>query len=129
MPHASVILRLVSFAVAAALAMAGVQPMVAAATGSLDARWALGLTAPALLVAALVFGVARLSDRGDAVQPPWYSAWLLLPGAFLLAGAAAMCIFGALVQLALIPWTMWILLVAGALAWMAALVVVRSRSN
>jgi hypothetical protein len=129
MPHASVILRLVAFAVAAGLAMAGVQPMVAAATGSVDPVWALGLTAPSLIVAALVFGVARISDRGDAVQPPWYSAWLLMPGAFLLAGAAAMCIFGALVQFALIPWTMWILLLAGAVLWMAALVLVRSHSH
>ena len=129
MPHASVILRLVAFAVAAGLAMAGVQPIVAAAAGSVELRWAVGLTAPALLVAALVFGVGRLSDRGDAVQPPWYSAWLLLPGSFLLAGAAAMCIFGALVELSLIPWTMWSLLAAGGVLWMAALVLVRSHSH
>jgi hypothetical protein len=63
------------------------------------------------------------------VQPPWYSAWLLLPGSFLLAGAAAMCIFGALVQFSLIPWTMWVLLVSGTLLWMAALVLVRSHSH
>lgn len=128
-PPASVILRLVAFAVAAGLAMAGLQPMVAAATGSVELRWALGLTAPALLVAALVFGAGRLSDRGDAVQPPWYAAWLLLPGSFLLAGAAAMCIFGALVEISLIPWTMWSLLAAGGALWTGALVLVRTRSN
>lgn len=128
-PRASVILRMLAFAVAAALAMAGVQPMVGAAAGSVAIGWALSLTGPALVVAALVFGVGLLSDRGDGVQPPWYSAWLLLPGSFLLAGAAAMCIFGALVQLALIPWTMWALLISGAVVWMAALVLVRSQSH
>jgi hypothetical protein len=128
-PRASVILRMVGFAVAAALAMAGVQPTVAAAAGVVAMPWALALTAPALVVAALIFGVVRLSDRGDGVQPPWYSAWLLLPGSFLLAGAAAMCIFGALVQLSLIPWAMWTLLVSGSLLWMAALMLVRSHSH
>ena len=129
MPHPSALLRLVAFAVAAGLAMAGVQPLVAAATGSLDLRWAVGLTAPAVLTAALVFGAGRMSDRGDAVQPPWYSAWLLLPGSFLLAGAAAMCIFGALIQFMLIPWTMWVLLIAGSTLWTAGLVLVRSHSR
>ena len=129
MPHASVILRMVGFAVAAGLALAGVQPMVAALAGSVQVQWAMGLTAPALVGAALIFGVGRVSDRGDAVQPPWYSAWLLLPGSFLLAGAAAMCIFGALVQLALIPWTMWVLLITGGLLWTAALGLVRSQSQ
>src|SRR5947207_8559457 len=129
MPHPSALLRLVAFAVAAGLAMAGVQPLVAAATGSLDLRWAVGLTAPAVLTAALVLCAGRMSDRGDAVQPPWYSAWLLLPGSFLLAGAAAMCIFGALVEFTVIPWTMWVLLISGAVLWMAALAMVRSRSH
>jgi len=129
MPHPSALLRLVAFAVAAGLAMAGVQPLVAAATGSLDLRWAVGLTAPAVLTAALVFGAGRMSDRGDAVQPPWYSAWLLLPGSFLLAGAAAMCIFGALIQFMLIPWTLWVLLIAGSTLWTAGLVLVRSHSR
>lgn len=129
MPHASVILRMVGFAVAAVLAMAGVQPLVAAAAGSVQMPWAVSLAAPALLGAALIFGAGRISDRGDSVQPPWYSAWLLLPGSFLLAGAAAMCIFGALVQFALIPWTMWVLLITGGLTWMAALVLVRSHSR
>lgn len=122
-------LRLVAFAVAAGLAMAGVQPVVAALVGSVGLSWAVGLTAPAVLTAAVVFAAGRLINRGDALQPPWYSAWLLLPGAFLLAGAAAMCIFGALVQLSLIPWTMWVLLVTGGLLWTGAMVLVRSNSH
>lgn len=129
MPNPSVILRLVGFAVAAALAMAGVQPLVAATIGSVDLGWALGLTAPAVITAILVFAAGRLFDRGDRVQPPWYSAWLLLPGSFLLAGAAAMCIFGAFVELSLIPWTMWTLLISGAVLWSGAMVLVRSNSH
>jgi hypothetical protein len=129
MPHPSAILRLLGFAVAAGLAMAGVQPLVAASTGSIEMRWAFGLTLPAVLTAGLVFGAARMLGRGDILQPPWYSAWLLLPGSFLLAGAAAMCIFGALVQFSLIPWTMWVLLITGGLLWMAAMVLVRSHSH
>ena len=129
MPHPSVILRLVAFAVAASLALAGVQPVVAATTGSIDMRWAVELTAPAVITAGLVFGAGRLFDRGDVVQPPWYSAWLLLPGSFLLAGAAAMCIFGAFVQLSLIPWTLWMLLISGGVLWAAAMVLVRSHSH
>lgn len=128
-PHPSVILRLVGFAVAAGLAIAGVQPLVSALNGAVDMRWALGLTAPAVATAILVFGVQVLINRGDAVQPPWYSAWLLLPGSFLLAGAAAMCIFGAFVEFALIPGTMWFLLLSGASLWMAAMVLVRSNSR
>ena len=122
-------LRLVAFAVAAGLAMAGVQPVVSALTGEVEMRWAFSLTAPAVFTALLVFGTGRVINRGDAVQPPWYSAWLLLPGSFLLAGAAAMCIFGALVEFTLIPWTMWVLLVTGGVLWMAAMVLVRSHSN
>ena len=129
MPPPSALLRLVAFAVAAGLAMAGVQPVVAAMTGEIDTRWAFSLSAPAVLTAAVVFTAGRIINRGDAVQPPWYSAWLLLPGAFLLAGAAAMCIFGALVEFTLIPWTMWILLVSGGLLWTAAMVLVRSNSR
>ena len=129
MPHPSVILRLVGFAVVAGLAMAGIQPLVAASTGEVELRWAVGLTAPAVVMAVLLLGAGRISDRGDKVQPPWYSAWLLLPGSFLLAGAAAMCIFGALVQFALIPLTMWVLLLSGGLLWMTALVLVRSHSH
>jgi hypothetical protein len=129
MPHASAMLRMVAFAVAAGLGMAGVQPLVAAMSGSIEMRWAFGLTAPAVLTAALVFGAVKISDRGDVVQPPWYSAWLLMPGSFLLAGAGAMCIFGALVQFSLIPWTLWVLLITGGLLWMAAMALVRSRSH
>jgi len=128
-PHPSALLRLLGFAVAAGLAMAGVQPVVAATAGEVPMRWAVGLTAPAVIMAGLVLAVARMSDRGDVVQPPWYSAWLLLPGSFLLAGAAAMCIFGALVEFSLIPWTMWTLLLSGGLLWMAGLVMVRSHSH
>lgn len=126
MPRATVILRLVAFAVAAGLAMAGVQPVIAAMAGSVGVGWAMRLTAPAVATAALVFLAARLLVRGDQRQPPWYSAWLLFPGAFLLAGAAAMCIFGALIQLQVITWTMWVLLVSGALTWSAGLAAVRA---
>jgi hypothetical protein len=52
-----------------------------------------------------------------------------MPGSFLLAGAAAMCLFGALVQFTLIPWTMWILLVSGAVLWTGAMVLVRAQSH
>jgi hypothetical protein len=128
-PRPSIILRLVGFAVAAGLAMAGVQPVIAAAAGSVRPAWAFGLTGPALITAALVFSAARIINRGDALQPPWYSAWLLLPGSFLLAGAAAMCIFGALVEVPLIPPMMWVLLISGGSLWIAAMVLVRSRSH
>ena len=129
MPKASSILRLLAFAVPAALAMAGVQPLLGAAAGAVGTGWAISLTAPAVGAAALIFGVWRLRDRGDAVQPPWYSAWLLLPGSFLLAGAAAMCIFGALVEFPAIPSTMWTLLALGALSWTTAMVLVRRASH
>jgi len=109
--------------------MAGVQPVIAAAAGSVGVSWAFALTGPALITATLVFAAVRIINRGDAVQPPWYSAWLLLPGSFLLAGAAAMCIFGALVEVSLIPPTMWILLISGGSSWVAAMVLVRSQSH
>ena len=80
----------------AALLLAGVQPIMGAATGSIGPLWAAKLAAPAIVAAAALFAAAKLFDRGDIVQPPWYTAWLLFPGAFLLAGAASMCIFGAL---------------------------------
>jgi hypothetical protein len=128
-PRPSIILRLVGFAVAAGLALAGVQPVIAAAAGSVRLGWGFGLTVPALIAAALVFGAARVINRGDSLQPPWYSAWLLLPGSFLLAGAAAMCIFGALVEVPLIPAAMWLLLISGASLWVAAMLLVRSRSH
>ena len=129
MPPASAILRLIAFAVPAALAAAGVQPLLGAAAGVVEVRWAIGLAAPAVIVAALVFGAGRLFDRGDTVQPPWYSAWILFPGAFLLAGAAAMCIFGALVEFSLITWALWSLLIVGSLLWAAAMAQVRTASR
>ena len=122
-------LRLLAFAVPAALAAAGVQPLLGAATGTVQSGWAISLAVPAVAVAALVFGAGKLFDRGDAVQPPWYSAWILFPGAFLLAGAATMCIVGALVELWLITWTMWVLLIVGFLLWAAAMVLVRTASR
>jgi hypothetical protein len=128
-PRASTLLRLLAFAVPAALAMAGVQPLLGAAAGAVGTGWAVSLTAPAVGAAAVIFIVARLFDRGDLVQPPWYSAWLLLPGSFLLAGAAAMCIFGALVEFPAITSTMWTLLSIGALSWAAAMVLVRRASH
>lgn len=129
MPRASALLRLLTFAVPAALALAGVQPLLGAVTDGLRMRWAVSLTAPAVIAAAVIFAAARLSDRGDVVQPPWYSAWALWPGAFLLAGAAAMCIFGALVELPVIRLALWVLLIAGAALWLAAMTLVRRGSR
>ena len=129
MPRASRLLRLVAFAVPAGLAMAAVQPLLGAAAGAVSAGWAVSLTAPALGAAALIFGIGQLLDRGDLVQPPWYCAWLLLPGSFLLAGAAAMCIFGALVQFPAIMPAQWTLLAVGSLCWATAIVVVRRTSR
>jgi hypothetical protein len=122
-------LRLLAFAVPAALAAAGVQPLLGAAAGAVQLQWAIGLAVPAIVISALVFGAGKLFDRGDVVQPPWYSAWILFPGAFLLAGAATMCIAGALVELSLITWTMWVLLIAGSLLWAAAMMLVRTASR
>jgi len=128
-PKASTLLRLLAFAVPAGLAMAGVQPLFGAAAGAVGTDWAIRLAAPAVGAAALMFGATRLLDRGDLVQPPWYSAWLLLPGSFLLAGAAAMCIFGALVEFPSITSTMWTLLATGSLAWATAMALVRRASH
>jgi hypothetical protein len=122
-------LRLLAFAVPSALAASGVQPLLGAASGTVSLSWAMFLTVPAVIGAGLVFGAGRLFDRGDSVQPPWYSAWILFPGAFLLAGAAAMCIFGALVELSLIPPAMWIFLIVGSVLWVAAMILVRSASR
>ncbi|HYT11161.1 MAG TPA: hypothetical protein VEL12_00120 [Candidatus Nitrosopolaris sp.] len=129
MPHASRLLRLLGFAVPAALTLAGVQPILGAATGSVGPAWAAQLTAPAIAAAAVLFFAARRFDRGDVVQPPWYSAWLLLPGAFLLAGAASMCIFGALVDFPVIAPTMWALVTVGTAAWAGAMGVVERASR
>ena len=129
MPRASTLLRLVAFAVPAGLAMAAVQPLLGAAAGAVGIGWAASLTAPALGAAAVIFGTGRFLDRGDLVQPPWYCAWLLLPGSFLLAGAAAMCIFGALIQFPAIMPALWTLLAFGSLCWATAIVVVRRTSR
>jgi hypothetical protein len=126
---ASAMLRLVAFAVPASLALAGAQPVLGAAAGGVGLGWAISLAAPAIGAALLVFSAARFVDRGDAVQPPWYSAWVLMPGAFLLAGAAAMCIFGALIELAMIRTAMLALLVAGTATCAGAIVLVRRASR
>ena len=124
MPPASRILRLLAFAVPAALTLAGVQPILGAATGSVTPGWALQLAGPAIAAALLLYLAARRFDRGDVVQPPWYAAWLLFPGAFLLAGAASMCIFGALVDFPIIAPTMWALVAAGTVTWAAGIALV-----
>jgi hypothetical protein len=129
LPPASRILRLVAFAVPAALVLAGVQPIMGAATGTIGPGWAAQLTTPALVAGGFVYAAARRFDRGDVVQPPWYSAWLLLPGAFLLAGAAAMCIIGALVDFPTSAPTMWALVVLGATAWTGGIVLVARASR
>src|SRR5207247_7495640 len=71
-PHPSAILRVLGFAVAAGLAMAGIQPVLAATTGSIEMRWAFGLAAPAVPTAGYGVGPARAFDRGGPVQPPSY---------------------------------------------------------
>lgn len=129
MPPASRILRLLAFAVPAALTLAGVQPVMGAATGSIGPGWAAELAVPAIGAAALLFVAARRFDRGDVVQPPWYSAWLLFPGAFLLAGASAMCIIGALVDFPTIAPTMWALVASGSMAWTGAIAFVGRASR
>jgi hypothetical protein len=128
-PPASGILRLLAFAVPSGLAMSGVQPLLSAATGTIATQWAIGLAGPALVGALLIYAAGRAFDRGDAVQPPWYAAYALFPGAFLVAGAAAMCIFGALVQFQPITLTLWFLLVSGSVLWTGAIVLVRVASR
>ncbi len=129
MPPASRILRLLAFAVPAALTLAGVQPILGAATGSVTPGWALQLAGPAIAAALVLYVAARRFDRGDVVQPPWYAAWLLFPGAFLLAGAASMCIFGALVDFPVIAPTMWALVAVGTVAWASAIAAVGRASR
>ena len=129
MPRPSALLRLIDFAVPCLLALGGVQPLLGAAEGNVGSSWAFGLAAPAVISASLVFIAGRLFDRGDAVQPPWYSAWALMPGAFLLAGAAAMCIIGALVEFSAVLPALWILLATGVVAWVAGMLVVRRASR
>jgi len=129
MPPASRILRLLAFAVPAALTLAGVQPILGAATGSVTPGWAVQLAGPAIAAALVLYVAARRFDRGDVVQPPWYAAWLLFPGAFLLAGAASMCIFGALVDFPIIAPTMWALVALGTVAWTSAIAAVGRASR
>jgi len=129
MPPASRILRLLAFAVPAALTLAGVQPILGAATGSVTPGWAVQLAGPAIAAALVLYLAARRFDRGDVVQPPWYAAWLLFPGAFLLAGAASMCIFGALVDFPIIAPTMWALVAVGTVAWASAIAAVGRASR
>jgi len=128
-PAPSVLMRLLRFMVPCLLALAGVQPLIGAAAGAVGTGWAVSMSVPALVGSVVIFIGGLLLDRGDAVQPPWYSAWILLPGAFVLAGAAAMCIFGALVQLELIDTTMWVLLATGVALWSGALLYVRRASR
>ena len=125
MPPASASLRLLAFAVPAALGVAAIQPLIAALTGQVSLQWALEIAAPSLLTAGLLMAVARLTDRSGDAAPPWYSAWVLLPGSFVLAGAASMCIFGAFVELPQIRVLDWVFLAAGAVGWAAALAWVR----
>jgi len=129
MPPPSRILRLLAFAVPAALTLAGVQPILGAATGSVTPGWALQLAGPAIAAALVLYVAARRFDRGDVVQPPWYAAWLLFPGAFLLAGAASMCIFGALVDFPIIAPTMWALVAVGTVMWASAIAAVGRASR
>ncbi len=108
-----------------ALGVSAVQPLLAALTGEVTVDWALQLAGPGLLGAGAMMAIGRLTDQPGDFTPPWYSAWALLPGAFLLAGAASMCIFGAFVELGQARVLEWALLVAGTPAWAAALILVR----
>jgi hypothetical protein len=128
-PPATTLLRLIAFTVPCVLALSGVQPLFGAAAGEVSTGWAVGLSAPALAGAIILFAGARLLDRGDSVLPPWYSAWVLLPGAFVLTGAAAMCLIGALVQFAGVNPAMWFLLVVGTVLWAGGMLVVRQASR
>src|SRR3974390_3326486 len=124
-PRATTLLRLIAFTVPAVLLLAGVQPLVAAASGLEPASWALALAVPAIAGALLLIVAGRMMDRGDSVAPPWYSAWVLLPGAFALSGAAAMCLIGALVQFAAVTSAMWSLLGSGLVLWSGGMLVRR----
>ena len=109
----------------AVLAVSAAQPLLAALTGQAPLDWSLEVSAPSLAGAGLLMVAARLTDRPGDFATPWYSAWALLPGAFLLAGAASMCIFAAFVQLPVIRPVAWELLAGGAVAWAVALAWVR----
>ena len=125
MPPGSTSLRLLAFAVPAALAVSAVQPLIATLTGQVSLNWALELAAPGLLCAGLLMALARFTDREGDFAPPWYSAWALLPGSFVLAGAASMCIFAAFIELPQIRLAEWIFLAGGAVFWSGALAWVR----
>lgn len=127
MPPASRTLRLLAFAVPAALAASAVQPLLASAAGVVRVDWALRLALPALGVAAVIVLADRLSDRRLG-EPPWYAAWALLPGSFLLAGAASMCLFGSFIELPAARLACWGLLGSGAVSWAAGLLLVRRES-
>jgi hypothetical protein len=127
-PPARSMLKLLAFAVPAALGAAAVQPLLASFTGSVQSGWAASIGTPALVVAAALVLADRLSDHALGA-PPWYSAWLLFPGAFLLAGAASMCLIAALVQLPGARLACWDLLAAGGPLWVLGLVWVRAHSR
>ena len=127
LPPASRLLRLLNFTVPAALAVAAVQPLLGAGAGFVGLSWAAALALPALAAALAVLGAGRLGDVGSR-EPPWYTAWALLPGAFFLAGAGSMCIFGALVQYPGLPSACWWLLALGVVSWAGAVAVVRKAS-
>src|SRR5260370_25564559 len=120
MPPPTRILRLLAFVVPAALTLAGVQPILGAASGSVTPGWALQLAGPAIAAALVLYLAARRFDRGDMVQPPWYAAWLLFPGAFLLAAAASAVIFGALGEFPILPPTLLGMLSVGTVATRSA---------
>jgi hypothetical protein len=129
LPPASTSLRLLAFTVPVVLAVCAVQPLMSAAAGQVSLDWSLELSAPCLMGAGLLFVAARFTDRPGDYAPPWYSAWVLLPGAFLLAGTASMCIFAAFIEMPVIRPIAWGLLALGAVAWAAALAWVRRAAS
>jgi hypothetical protein len=123
MPPASFSLRLLAFMVPTIVTVFGVQPLIAGLTGTVRLEWGARIAVPCVIAAALCMITARLTDR--AGEPPAWSAYALLPGSFLLAGAAAMGIFGAFVELERIAIACWTLLAVGTIGWVGALVWVR----
>lgn len=109
----------------ALLAVCAVQPLIAALAGGISFTWALSLSLPCLGGATLTLLAARVTDHGDLRQPPWYSAYALTPGAFLLAGAAAMCLYAAIVPNDAIRAVCWPLLLGGGALWAGGLAWVR----
>jgi hypothetical protein len=121
LPPGSTSLRLLAFAVPAALGVSAIQPLIAALAGQVSMGWALEVAAPSLLTAGALMAVARITERAGDFAPPWYAAWALLPGSFVVAGAASMCIFAAFVELPEVRVLDWGFLLLGAVAWTAAL--------